>query len=124
MKRFNQQKEIPVCFVNSVDPDEMVHDEPSHQTLRCLPFCYDFLTETLFGTMFLARFKDGRIHIKNSGMKGLKNDKVWSTILLSFLLNTRKGPAQARVLYYFDSSNRLKSEKKKKKIRRLFCIII
>ena len=27
-------------FENSVDPDEMAHNEPSHLDLRCLPFCY------------------------------------------------------------------------------------
>ena len=29
-------------FANSVDPDEMAHNEPSHQDLHCLPFCFDF----------------------------------------------------------------------------------
>ena len=28
---------------NSIDPDGMVHNEPSHQCLQCLPFCLDFL---------------------------------------------------------------------------------
>ena len=38
-------------FVNSVDPDETAHNEPSHQDLHCLPFYYLLLTETLFVTM-------------------------------------------------------------------------
>ena len=27
-------------FVNSVDPNEMAHNEPSHQDLNCLAFLY------------------------------------------------------------------------------------
>ena len=27
-------------FANSADPDEMAHNEPSHQDLHCLPFCF------------------------------------------------------------------------------------
>ena len=33
-------------FANSADPDETAHNEPSHQDLHCLPFCYRVLTET------------------------------------------------------------------------------
>ena len=29
-------------FANSVDPNETVHNEPSHQDLHCLPLCFDF----------------------------------------------------------------------------------
>ena len=29
-------------FANSVDPDEMARNEPSHQDLPCLSFCVDF----------------------------------------------------------------------------------
>ena len=27
-------------FAKSVDPDETAHNEPSHQDLCCLPFCF------------------------------------------------------------------------------------
>ena len=27
-------------FANSVNTDEMGHNEPSHQDLHCLPFCH------------------------------------------------------------------------------------
>ena len=30
---------------NSVDPDEMAHNEPSHQDLHCLPFWSNFLSD-------------------------------------------------------------------------------
>ena len=33
-------------FANSVDPEETVSNEPSHQDPHCLPFLYWFLTET------------------------------------------------------------------------------
>ena len=29
-------------FENSVDPEEMDHNEPSHLNLHCLPFCFRF----------------------------------------------------------------------------------
>ena len=59
-------------FANSVDPDETAHNEPSHQDLHCLPFCFDFWLRPLFRTMVRIRFKDGRVHFRNSGMKGLE----------------------------------------------------
>ena len=31
-------------FANSIDPDEMALNEPSHLDLHCLPFCIQFLT--------------------------------------------------------------------------------
>ena len=31
----------PDTYANSVDPDETTHNEPSHQTLHCLPFYFD-----------------------------------------------------------------------------------
>ena len=30
-------------LANSVDPDETAHNEPSHQDLHCLAFCFDFV---------------------------------------------------------------------------------
>ena len=54
-------------FANSVD-----HYEPSHQDLHSLPFCFEFWLRSLFGTMVLTRFKDGRVHFRNSGMTRLK----------------------------------------------------
>ena len=29
----------PYTYANSVDPDEMAHNEPSHQDLHCLLSC-------------------------------------------------------------------------------------
>ena len=29
-------------FANSKDPDETSHNEPFHQNLHCLLFCFDF----------------------------------------------------------------------------------
>ena len=52
-------------FADSVDPNE-----PSHQDLHCLPFCFDFWLSLLVGTMVLSRFKDRRVHFRNSVMKG------------------------------------------------------
>ena len=39
------QTKTDTC-ANSVDPDEMAHNEPSHQGLHYLLFCFWLLTET------------------------------------------------------------------------------
>ena len=31
------------AFANNADPDETAHNEPSHQDLHCLPFCYFYV---------------------------------------------------------------------------------
>ena len=57
---------------NSVDPDEMARDEPSHQDLYCLPFCFDFRqNKPLFASVDMSKLKEGRVHFRNSGMKRL-----------------------------------------------------
>ena len=43
--------QIQCTFPNSVDSDEMAHDEPSHLDLRCLLFCSCSLTDTLLAIM-------------------------------------------------------------------------
>ena len=39
------QTKTDIC-ANSIDPDETAHNEPSHQDLHFLSFCFSFLTET------------------------------------------------------------------------------
>ena len=58
-------------FANSVDPDEMAHYEPSHQDLHCLPFCFILWLISLVATMNVSKFKNGRVHFRNLGVKGL-----------------------------------------------------
>ena len=58
-------------FKNSADPDETARNKPSHQDLQCLPICYWFLTKSLIATMDVTKFGDGRVHLINSGVKGL-----------------------------------------------------
>ena len=59
-------------FANSVDPDEMADNKPSHLELHCLSFCSYVLTDTLFAIIDLSKYKDVRVHFRNVGMKGLK----------------------------------------------------
>ena len=54
-------------MTNSEDPDEMACYEPSHQDQHCLPFWLIFP----FEIMEVSKFKDGRIHFGNLGLKGL-----------------------------------------------------
>ena len=50
--------------------------EPSHQDLRCLPFCffdsYYFRLNPLFAPVGMSKFKDRRIYLRNWRMKWLK----------------------------------------------------
>ena len=59
-------------FAKSADPDEMARNEPSHQDLHCLPFCFNFTLEPLFASGDKSKFKDGRVHFRNSDVKGLR----------------------------------------------------
>ena len=58
-------------FANNVDPDEMAHDEASHQDLHCLPFCSWLTTNFLLGVMDVSKYRDGRVYFRNSGLKGI-----------------------------------------------------
>ena len=58
-------------FANSIDLDEMAHNEPFHQDLHCLLFSI-WLT-TSFATMGVFTFKNGRkVHFRNYEVKMLK----------------------------------------------------
>ena len=54
-------------LANSVDPDEMAHNEPSHQDLHCLSFCFIFLAGFPICNNGFVQIKDGRIYFRNSG---------------------------------------------------------
>ena len=56
---------------NSVDQDEMAHNEPSHLDLHCLSFY--FRLKPLFASMDKSKFKKKRVHFRNSGMNVLKH---------------------------------------------------
>ena len=55
-------------YANSVDSDETAHNEPSHQDLHRLSFCFDFRLRPNLELMVLTRFKNSR----NSGMQMLQ----------------------------------------------------
>ena len=57
-------------YLCSVDPDEMAHNEPSHQDLHCHSLFY-FRLKPLFASVDMSNFKEGRVHFRNSRMKGL-----------------------------------------------------
>ena len=77
------QTKTDTC-ANSVDPDKTAHNEPSHQDLHCLPFCLFFCLlfcvlitlKPLFEAVDMSKFKDGRVHIRNSGVKGLNKSTL------------------------------------------------
>ena len=58
-------------YANSVDSYKTDRNEPSHQDLHYLPFCLKFTMKPLFEAVDMSKFKDGGVHFRNSGMKGL-----------------------------------------------------
>ena len=62
-------------YVNSVDFDETAY-EPSHQNLPCAPFRFNSKLTPLNVSVDVFRFKDGRVHFRNSAMKGFKITKL------------------------------------------------
>ena len=74
-----RQKQTPVK--NNVDADETAHNEPSHQDLLCchsvlLFICICVFFVCLFFTetpqsMGMSKFKERRVQLRNSGVKGL-----------------------------------------------------
>ena len=53
-------------FANSAYP------EPSHQDLHCNSVL-DFWLKPLFATMDVSKIRDGRVHVRNPGVKGLRH---------------------------------------------------
>ena len=48
-------------FANSVDPDEITHDQLSHQDLLCQSVS-NFVLTAVFATLDMPNFSDGRVH--------------------------------------------------------------
>ena len=60
-------------FTNSVQPNEMAHNEPPHQILHCLSFHLDArMTISPSATMDMSKIKVRSIYLRNTGVKGLK----------------------------------------------------
>ena len=57
-------------FANNVDPDETAHNEPSHQDLHCLPFCFDFDWDPYLEQWFGSDSKMGESTSETRGWKG------------------------------------------------------
>ena len=74
MSTLARQTKTDTC-ANSVDPDETTRNEPSHQALHCLPFCFFFFfyfrLNPIFVSVDMSKFKDESVHLRNSGMKWL-----------------------------------------------------
>ena len=56
----------PNTFTNSVDPDEMAHNEPSHLDLHCLSICIQFCTDTPICNNGHIQIQ-GRLQLTNTG---------------------------------------------------------
>ena len=72
---------------NSVDPNETAHVDPSHQDLHYLLFFSGYRIKPEFAAMDMSKFKDGRFHFRNLGVK-----RVNSTynVLFSFISGVSK----------------------------------
>ena len=60
----------------------LVTSRPSHQDLHCLQFCYCFLTEIPVCNNGLSKFRNGKVHLRYLGIKGLNIyailDQTWT----------------------------------------------
>ena len=59
------------AVAKSVDPDETAHNEPSHQDLHCLPFCFVFWLTFKYVKMDMSKFIEEKVHFINSWWKEL-----------------------------------------------------
>ena len=83
-----------VLEANTVDPNE-----PSNQGLHCLLFGSRILTAIPFTTINVSNFEVGRVHYRNSGMKGLMNTTSILTNITGFGKDIRE--ASLNIIYTF-----------------------
>ena len=69
-------------FANSVDPDETAHNEQSHQDLNCAILL--LWLKPWFATMDVSKCIDGKVHVRNPGVKGLIWYLQWPSRSLLF----------------------------------------
>ena len=58
-------------IANCADPDDTACNKPSYQNLHCLPFCYWIFDWNPFLQLDVSKFRDGKVHVRNSGVKVL-----------------------------------------------------
>ena len=61
------QTKTDAC-ANKEDPEEMAH---KHRIYTVRHSVFDFRLKLLFAAMDMSKFKDGKVHFRNLGMKGL-----------------------------------------------------
>ena len=61
------------CYVYETDMVLFEEEQPSHQNLNCLPFCFFFYfrLKPLFVSVEKSKFKKVMVHFRNSGIKRL-----------------------------------------------------
>ena len=83
----------------------MAHHEPSHLDVHCLPFClfffffifFFFFTDILFAMTGMPKLKDGSVHFRNSGVKGLIEKGLCSCL-------HRAGPEVIKLFFMLNSA--------------------
>ena len=73
---------------------------PGDLGLHRLPFCYYFLTKTLFATMNVSKFREGRVHIRSAAVKRPK--RTLFTVFKRFHLYITHQPQRRLRLKYSD----------------------
>ena len=82
---------VSKTFTNSADPDD--DNKQSHQEIHCFAILLLILTGTPICTMDVSKFKDGRFHVRNLGVKGLmlfSGMQALRSVLNTFSVNNRK----------------------------------
>ena len=80
------QTKTDTC-ANSVDPDKMAHNDSLLESLGSIQFtvCHSLFYYRPKASMNMSKLKDGGVHFRNSGMKGLNKVKNKKTSFFFFL---------------------------------------
>ena len=86
-KQINPQTNTD-AFANSVDPDEMAHNEPSHQDLHYLPFCSWILIDIPILNSWFDQIQRWRIPPHKLRGETVKSSMDWSLLKAVWLQDT------------------------------------
>ena len=59
----------------------------SHQDLHCLASVFDFKLKSLFASVDMSKFKDGRVFLKNSGIELTHSNREGAFFIRKMLIS-------------------------------------
>ena len=83
---------------NGVDPDEMAHNKPFPQDLYS---AFPFWLTSLFVTVDLFKYIDGRVHVRDSGRKPYKTLRKYTYSNILKISAPKTESFQIKILIFF-----------------------